>query len=356
MITSLSRLLQRLHEAQVPADIFGPLAGDKEAALRRRYRELAALAHPDANPDMAVAAHEAFRLLQEWYAMARRQITQGSYGATPLLALQSATRLYESYGAPLAGDLCDLYQAEGSGEPVLLKIARAARNNDLLAAEARALNAIDQGLAGQGVRAHFPTLREVFLIADAAGARRQVNVLVSEAGTLSLAELLRRCPAGLNPADAAWIFNRILAALGVTHSLGLVHGAVLPEHLLIRPADHNGILIDWCYSVPIGEPLRAISRPRAADYPPEVEARGPATPATDLYMAARCLSHLLGGDGSADNLPQRVSPAITALLRSCLISAPRRRPDDAWQLFDDFGQILRRQYGPPVFRPFPITI
>jgi hypothetical protein len=56
---------------------------------------------------------------------------------------------------------------------------------------------------------------------------------------------------------------------------GLVHGAVLPEHVLIQPDEHGLVLIDWCYSVPLtpSTPLRAPVTARAGLYPPEVAAR-----------------------------------------------------------------------------------
>jgi hypothetical protein len=151
------------------------------------------------------------------------------------------------------------------------------------------------------------------------------------------------------------MFNRMLTALGLAHSLGIVHGAVLPTHVLVRPADHNGMLIDWCYSVPAGEPLKAISRAYAADYPPEVEARQAATPATDIYMAARCMVRLLGGRAATLEPPAHVPRPIRTLLSACLLPAPRRRANDAWQVFEDFREILGRLYGPPQFRPFHIA-
>lgn len=352
-LADLTRLLQH---ARTPADVFGPLpATDQGAALRRRYRELAAAAHPDGHPDAAAAAHWVFTALGRWYELGRAQVAGGCYGKAPLIDIGVGGRRYVGHAAPLAGDLCDLYPVDAGDGPLLLKAARHARSNDLMAAEARALGQIARELAGDPLRAHFPTLEDAFLLQDSAGSRRQAHAIRLEAGTLSLADVLRARPDGLDPADAAWIFNRILAALGTAHSLGLVHGAVHPEHVLIRPSDHNGVLIDWCYSAPVGAPLAALCPPRAADEPPEVAARRPATPATDIYMAARCMSRLLGGDGGAASLPARVPAALRALLGACLIPAPHRRPDDAWQLFDDLGAMLRERYGPPVFRPFPLS-
>ena len=349
---TLSTLLQLLRGAAGPADIFGALAGDPQVALKRRYRELVTIAHPDRNAHQVAEANEACKVLHEWYAAAQRQLSQGVYGAAPRISAATKLHQYRGYAPPLPGDLCELYPAEAASDPVLLKVARQARNNDLLQAEAQALRKIARALEGQPARAHFPTLVEHFLLRDTAGAQRHTNVLRAEAGFFSLAEVLRAYPAGLAAADAAWMFNRMLAALGVAHSLGIVHGAVLPTHVLVRPDDHNGMLIDWCYSVPAGEPLKAISPPYAADYAPEVIARQPVTPATDLYMAARCMVRLLGGHPATQELPASVPRPIRALLGACLLLAPQRRANDAWQVFEDFHEILGRLYGPPRFRPF----
>jgi hypothetical protein len=352
MDVTFPNLLHLLRSADGPADVFGALPGDAQAALKRRYRELISVAHPDRNASRADAATEACKALQEWYAVAQRHLARGIYGAAPRINVATRLHEYTGYAAPLQGDLCELFPAEAGGDAVLLKIARRPHNNDLLQAEAQALRAIARAQDGQAARAHFPTLVEHFLLSDAAHVQRHTNVLRAEAGCYSLAEVLLAYPAGIAPADAAWMFNRVLAALGVAHSLGIVHGAVTPAHVLIRPADHNGMLIDWCYSVPTGEPLKAITPPYAADYPPEVHARQPATPATDVYMAARCMTRLLGGHPATLELPAHVPRPISRLLSACLLPAPARRADDAWQVLEDFHDILGRLYGPPQFRPF----
>lgn len=348
----LIELLSLLRSATTPADVFGMLTGEPCAALKRRYHELVLVAHPDHNQALIDEANEALKRLHGWYASAQDQVARGVYGRTPRITATTRLHTYAGYASPLRGDVCDLFPVDVDAEQVLLKVTRHPRNNDLLRAEAQTLRRIGRELEGQPVHAHFPTLVEHFLLPDATGTQRHTNVLRVEADTVSLAEVVRAYPAGLNPADAAWIFNRILAALGVAHNLGIVHGAVLPAHVLIRPADHNGVLIDWCYSVQSGEPLKAISQPYASDYPPEVQARQAATPATDLYMGARCMLWLLGGGGEIQRLPSSVPKPIVNLLRGCLLPSPQRRAANAWQLLDDFHEILGEIYGPPVFRPF----
>lgn len=350
MTNAVITLLARWRHATAPEDIFPDLATMSLTTLKQHYHRLAAAVHPDRHPNCPDAT-EAFRLLQQWYGIAQQQVIQWGKGAVPLVVTTAKAR-YVSTDGPLAGDLCDLYPATADQQAVLLKVVRSPHNNDLMQREAQVLQRLARTLAGQAVRAHFPTLIEPIQLRDVAGVQRQVNVLAYENDYVTLAEIMRCYPTGIDAADAAWIFNRILAALGVIHQLDLVHGAVTPDHLLVRLHDHNGLLLDWCYSVPMGEPLKAMNLAYRADYPPEVPARQPATAATDLYMAACCMMRLLGGDPATGAVPDRVPKAIQRLLRSCLLPAPHRRANDAWELFDEFHTLLGQLYGPPRFRPF----
>ena len=148
--------------------------------------------------------------------------------AAPLIAATSRLHHYRGDQPPLSGDLCDLYPALADGAPVLLKVARQPSNHDLLRVEAATLARLARELDGQPLRAHFPTLIEHFLLRADDGSQRHVNVLRQEVGYVTLAAVQRAFPGGLPLADAAWMFNRILAALGVIHGLGLVHGALTP--------------------------------------------------------------------------------------------------------------------------------
>ena len=57
MNQTLSDLLQQLRGATTVEDVFGASSLTSAPALRRRYRALAALTHPDHHPDDAPAAH-----------------------------------------------------------------------------------------------------------------------------------------------------------------------------------------------------------------------------------------------------------------------------------------------------------
>lgn len=343
-------LYQQLIDADAPGEVFGDLAKMTEQELKRQFREMAQIVHPDHHmTDKAVAEH-AFKLLQSWYQAALSRVGQ----SPDTIVIKSAKATYRTTAVYQHGDLADLYRAKGGKTAVLLKIGRQPKNNDLMQAEASALRKIGRALDGDPLRAHFPTLVDSFKMQDAARKERYVNVLAFEKEYITVADVIKAYPNGIDAADAAWMYNRMLAALGKTHALGLVHGAVLPAHMLLRLKDHNGILIDWCYAVNHGQPIKAISPAYKAHYPPEVFAKQPTTEATDIYMATVTLLQLLGGNVETKEIPNSVPKPIAALIRSCLIESPHRRPTSAWEVFDNFHEILGRLYGAPKFRPFSL--
>ncbi|MFD0822454.1 serine/threonine protein kinase, partial [Micromonospora zhanjiangensis] len=139
-------------------------------------------------------------------------------------------------------------------------------------------------------------------------------------------------------------WRRLLVALGLAHRAGVVHGAVLPDHVLIEPDDHGLVLVDWCYAAvhPDGT-VPALVPAYAHWYPPEVPQRRPVGPGTDLAMAARCMTALM-----ADRAPR----ALWAFATGCSAARLAARPDDAWRLLGELDDLLERLYGPRTFRPF----
>lgn len=367
--------LARIDAARDALDLFGALPGSGEAqqdTLKERYRAFAFVVHADRNGGDPRAT-AAFQRLAALYEAAQRQLEHETYGQADTLAMLGHSGVtYRLEALHAQGDVADLYRATakdsaGGRTPVLVKSARAAADSDLLTNEAWALRRLHKHVdpASEEARllAHVPQLRASFEVAGADGAMRTANVFACEAGWVSLAEVKQAYPAGVHPADMAWMFNRVLAALALTHGCGLVHGAVVPAHVLIRPDDHHGRLIDWSYAVPLGpppdagarsatEPIRAISPPYRAFYPPEVFAKQRPTPGTDLYMAALTMLWLVGGDAETQTPPAGLDPRLAAFFRSCLLPNPARRPQGAWALFGEFRDLLQTLYGPPRFRPF----
>jgi hypothetical protein len=315
--------------ARDPADLFGdPTDPAGAARAARAYRRLARAVHPDAVD--AARRETATRVFAHLSGLWRRRQTGDAMGRHRL--------------GPLAyrGDIANLYRC-GDG---YLKVPRRPADNDLLEREARALRTI----AGDGdprFLPYVPRLVDSFRHHDpATGAERQVNVVAAAPGLRSLVEVRQAYPDGLDPRDGAWMWRRLLVALGLAHRAGVIHGAVLPEHVLVQPDEHGLVLVDWCHSA-IGpaERIPALVTARREWYPAEVIAKAAPGPGTDIAMATRCMTYLMG---------PRIPDALRAFAAGCMAAALRQRPDDAWRLLAELDEALRRLYGARTFRPFTL--
>jgi len=303
------------------------IEGNAEPGLA--YKKLVKIVHPDVAPAgrSASATAAVARLSRLWAARDAQVLTtkRGNYRVGALVA---------------AGDIANLYAVDG--DAALLKLPRLPADNDLTAAEAHALSTLEQD-GDPKFRAYVPRLIESFTHEDpATGVRRTANVLARQRGFVSLAEVADAYPQGLDPRDAAWMWRRLLAGLGWVHRAGLVHGAVLPGHVLIHPGEHGLVLVDWCYSVVSGQRIPALVASHRADYAPEVARKEPATAATDIYMASLLMRGLVRHE------------ALQRFADGCLYDAPRMRPQDAWKLLAEFDELIENLFGPRRFRPFTV--
>jgi hypothetical protein len=192
-----------------------------------------------------------------------------------------------------------------------------------------------------------PRLVDTFAHRDpVTGAERQVTVLATAPGLRSLVDVRQAYPDGLDARDVAWMWRRLLVALGLAHRAGVVHGAVLPPHVLIEPDAHGVVLVDWCFATEPGGVVPALVPDHQEWYPAEVTGRRPCGPGTDIDMATRCMTWLMG---------HRAPHELLAFAAGCRQRSLSGRPDDAWRLLGELDEVLHRLYGPRTFRPFTLT-
>jgi hypothetical protein len=289
---------------------------EREAKLK--YQRLARIIHPD--------------------------VTRGNKRAEE--AFKRLTELWVDYRKPapevIHGDIADLFTVPSG----LMKIPREVRDNDLMEREARALKRIRK----EGKERYWPFVSELIFTErqrdPATGIVRRANTIKALDGFVSLEEVARAYPQGIHPRDVAWIWRRVLTAIGLAHSASVIHGAVLPPHVMIHSEDHGLTLVDWCYSVTGNHGrIPAIVSKHRQDYPAEVKDKETPSPGTDIYMAAQTMYYLMCPNvhGSAQ---------LASFARGCSLSNPDRRPQNAWALISELDDLLERLFGPPKFHEF----
>lgn len=367
----------KIADAEVPEDVFGALAGtaleEKLQELTTLYRKLVQVVHPDKYRQIEEqeTARPAFVKITQFKVAAEAKLRAGTYGdrrvavepetapAVHPVVIQTPKRKYLITRTFSHGDLADLYKATygKSAEVVILKVAQSPADNDLMDVESRVLSAIyPPSQKEEKFYRYLPRLMDTFQMRSAKRTIRRVNVFPMYDDYYSLEEVLQAHPNGIDFRDWIWMYKRALAGIGYVHlKKDVVHGALTPAHVLIHPIGHGAKIVDWCYAVQEWSKgrnrIKAIQSKYKKLYPPEVLAKQPPTPATDLYMLSKCSVALLGGNTETNQVPDTVPKQIQSFLTSCLLSNPSRRPDNAWQLHEEFDELLLRTVGKPRYRP-----
>jgi serine/threonine protein kinase len=368
----LKRVSTLLEQADAPEEVFGNLQGTQEerlAGARKVFLHIAKAVHPDTNrgarPEQE--AGTAFKKLSILWERAQVKIDAGTYGqrvaadAFAPFVIQTAHKQYTLERLLVRGDLCMLYVGTATSsmgkQRVLLKVPMKPQENDLVANEARILQHLRSG-ERYGTARHFVSqFVDAFPYEEyTTGMLRQVTVLTYVDGLFTLKEVKDVYPDGIDAKDMAWIWRRLLIALDFAHTNKVIHGSVLPAHILIHPEQHGVVLIDWSYAVldPAGTHtwISAISSTYRAWYPAEVFTREEPQPGLDICMAGKCMIDLLGGDPQQHSMPASVPWQIQSFLKGCTLPRSDQRPQDARVLLKTFDELLEQLWGPRTFHAF----
>jgi hypothetical protein len=371
-------LVSRLSAAKKAEDLFGAIApgptSERLLAVKHLFASFVVLIHPDQNPNLEDAGQHMARLValrMEADALLR----EGTYGthrkAVIDATLRSPAGVYKVIDEFREGEVADLFVAENAGKRCLLKVVREPGDNDLLDVEARTLTELHRSADAKApvFRKYLPQLLDSFVIIEGGRVRRRVNVLdVAEpqveylrihkqkkgidapTAYYSLAEIRDAYPNGIDTRDAAWMLRRVFEGIGWVHSVGYVHGAMLPEHVLVHPLEHGGRLIDWTCAVRAGQRLTTISTTHKALYPAGVFRREPATPALDVQLIGTCGKLLLSDSSGALNAD--VPREMVTFLDACV----NGRVASGWDAYRTFDDVLQKLYGKRAYRAFEMPV
>ncbi len=346
-MSELELIYDRLDSACCPEDVFG--SGDDPSVV---FRKLARAVHPDLHPSEPTTAKKAFQKLTALKDAADERVKKGVYGKRLPLPHCKPMEIgkYKAKPRPEIGDVADLYRVDG--KPALVKVARHHDDNDLLRAEIVALRTLEQ--IKPPVQDGVPKVLDNFWIEGT--WKREANVMTFFPGFMTAQQVHAKMT--IDAQTSVWMFKRLLTLLTWVHHFNLVHGAILPPHVLFYP-DNDGVkdvvdprkhsirLIDWCYSVDFTQRTRLSSWvPAWQDhYAPELLTKKLIGPPSDLFMAARLIQYLCG------KLPDRMEKVLT----KCLNPDPSKRYQKAGEVFEDWKAAAAAEFGVPKWHDFNVT-
>jgi hypothetical protein len=364
MNLELERIAYNLSNAVRPEDVFGQLVeseADPLPALRRIYRSLVKATHPDVyhSTDERLLAQTAFRQLTEWFDKAQEKVKTGRYGGRNTTILRTNHRYYEIEVDFRKDAIFNHYpctfKEDGREVNALLRVTRDPRNNDYAANEVRVLQILGSSKDWTKFSPYFPGLIDAFVYDDGSSLR-QAAIFIEHKDWYSLQEVRQRYATGIDPRDMAWMWRRVLVALGFAHTNSVIHGAVLPPNIWIQPEQHGVMLMNWFHAVrsETGDSLSHIDPDFAAWYPQEIHNHEAPTFGTDIRMSAKLMIHLLGGDAERNSIPDSIPHALRMFLKGSVLPG-KRTPQDAWALLQEFDDLLYRLWGERKFHPFTMN-
>ncbi len=277
--------------------------------------------------------------------------------ATPKPVAFSVTTARASYDLSETlgqGDIATVFggRVRDHDTSVALKLVDDRADNDLIQHEVDTLTILrttapvdDRGPPTQ----HLPVVIDGLKTADG-----RLGTVFERVDGIDLVELRRRLPDGVPPRHLIWIMRRALAALGWAHHCGVLHGNLDPSHLMIRPRDHMLWLVDWSWAVVnparTGQGFKALNETYS---PPEVSARKPPLPASDLYALGKCMIFAAGGDPTTRRLPD-MDERLSRFLRFMTQDSALGRPQDAWQTYAQVERLREQIWGAHTFVAFDV--
>ena len=361
MDTGLEQTFELIMNAVSAEEVFGivdvVLPPDEMLAhLKRKYEQLHNITSPEnwQSIEDREAAGDADLRLKEFYQEAQGRIKAGLYGLggstrkRPTGAGTFTTGKREYWvGEVLAdGDISTVYEgmcalSDGAAGEVVIKVVNDVEDNDLALNEIRILEKLHSQSAPQWK--HLPLLLDSFMTDEG----QQGIVLRKFRGfTLEQVRNHRNYREGVDRKHMVWMLNRTLSAIGYAHALGIVHCNITPDHIMVKPDDHNACILDWGYAASrpgeTGDGFKVFTEGFSA---PEVKEKKPPIPASDIYSIGKCMIYLLGGDVQTNEMPDSVELRVQSFLQWMAHESPLQRPQDAWELHPQLIQMIEELWG-----------
>ena len=278
-------------------------------------------------------AEECFKLLEE------RKNEKNKPPA--LITIKNKDKSYEfDKTNVIVTDISNIY----NNDKLNIKISKAANLNSLLKNEVDVLKKI----AGDSNFNHYlPQLIDNFTVVLPTKVNLQANIfqrLETADRYFSLEQIKEKYP-NIDGRNVAWMLNRLFEVISYIHTKGIIHANITPQNFIVdiqsKPPEmcHGGILLNWENSAELGQNARFINKKYEDFFPVEIKNKQPISYETDIYMIGKLAKWLC----------QDFSQSIDRFLDSLIISRMRYRPDNCFDLYQEFKELLRKNYGKAKF-------
>jgi len=347
----LSILAEMVENASYPEDIFEWESSRSEAIkLLKIYRGIC-FSDKYPNKKEKEIAEKTFKDLNNFWKLALLRFNNNTYGDKSAKIIKNNDFILKSkINSYIIGDyyptanLCNVYYSKSNDKNFVIKVAKNPIDNDLLENESTILklfNKDKKSIIGRTT----PILTESFKIKNKVKQKVMVNVIDHLKDYVPSSYIHSLYQSKLNPRHIIWIWKRILMTLYYVHERDYIHGAILPDHIMINVKEHSVNIIDWTYAVKNKTKLKLIDSTFKSHYPTYIFNKKNIYPKLDIYMSAKLIVYLLGGNVNNNDIPEYVPLLLKNLILSC-IKAPG---NDCKEIYDYIDEIAYKIYGKPKF-------
>lgn len=255
------------------------------------------------------------------------------------------------------GEISDVYLAQRARRPtefVIIKILRNTSDVSRFENEWQVLDKLHHSEA-RGASTFSKLLPQPVTTGEvSAGIHKGSRAMVfrrAEGFSHSLEEVRRRNQSGIDPRSSIWLWRRILEVLSFIHASGVVHGAVLPPHVIVEAGEHGARLIGYGSAGDRGSRLQFVANQYKSYYPEGFLDSMELAPRVDIVMSARTIAVLLGGDAATCLVPDAVPRSLAELIVESGCWSVEPKCPDAWALHERLGTLAQQVYGAPKFCP-----
>lgn len=324
------KTLDQILEAVEYTDLF-------PTGTKKELRNLLKQAHPDLHPNNQAKAQKAFIHINTLWNLknsSTKPRTTGAAGSNASSEIITKKNEYRNLKTIRKTNGVETYRAiDSHGNITYLLVATHPKIGEMLMEGVKNLKAVKTNLTTH-YKEFFPDTTDAFRIAQGGKKLFGVAQTLTEKN-YSLREVKEDYPKGIDGRDVAWMYRRMLVAVGNMHDYGIGHGAPTLDAFLIKPETHELQLTNWQFSKELGSDINMVT----PDIKHHYETDKVITRAKDLKILSETALDLIRHDAPRE-------------LKAFLKGMSRYPTGSAQEALHEFDEILKEVYGPRTFHEF----